>query len=203
MQHTKADPAPVGWRFWLLWVLASTVGWAMGWLAAFAANKVVVCWAVIGAMQWLVLRRRMSRAGWWVLASIAGWSLGLVVGVAVAGPLGGGVPGLAVLAAPWGLVVGAAQWLVLRKQVSRAGWWVLASIVGLAASWAASGVLDLSASRVVAVTIDGAIKGAVLGAITGIALVWLFRQPAPPKGIEDQEGIAWRKSFPRTIGYKL
>ena len=25
----------------------------------------------------------------------------------------------------------------------------------------------------------------------------------PPKGIEDEEGIAWRKGFLRTIGYKL
>jgi len=26
---------------------------------------------------------------------------------------------------------------------------------------------------------------------------------APPKGVEDAEGIAWRKRFLRTIGYKL
>ena len=26
---------------------------------------------------------------------------------------------------------------------------------------------------------------------------------SPPVGVEDAEGIAWRKSFLRTIGYKL
>jgi len=26
---------------------------------------------------------------------------------------------------------------------------------------------------------------------------------SPPKGVEDQEGIVWRKGFLRTIGYKL
>jgi len=33
----------------------------------------------------------------------------------------------------------------------------------------------------------------VMGVIDGL----------PPVGLEDQEGIAWRKSFLRTIGYKL
>jgi adenosine/AMP kinase len=33
----------------------------------------------------------------------------------------------------------------------------------------------------------------VLGVVDGFA----------PKGVEDEEGIAWRKSFLRTIGYKL
>jgi adenosine/AMP kinase len=33
----------------------------------------------------------------------------------------------------------------------------------------------------------------ILGVVDGFA----------PKGIEDEDGIAWRKGFLRTIGYKL
>ena len=36
--------------------------------------------AVVGLLQWLVLRRQVARAGWWVLASTLGWVVG--------GPLG-------------------------------------------------------------------------------------------------------------------
>lgn len=164
--HAKANRKRVGWRFWLLWLLAAVTGTI-----------------VVQIVAWLTTWTRAS--DWdvgWRAAGAAAW---------------------AVDGAVTGAVVGTLQWLVLRKKVSHTGLWVLASILGWAASWAASAVLDLSASRVMAVTIDGAIKGAVLGAITGIALVWLLRQPAPPKGVEDQEGIAWRKSFLRTIGYKL
>jgi hypothetical protein len=39
--------------------------------------------AVAGILQWLVLRGKVSRAGWWVLASTVGW--GLCMAVAGAG----------------------------------------------------------------------------------------------------------------------
>jgi hypothetical protein len=35
--------------------------------------------AVTGILQWLVLRGKVSRAGWWVLASIVGWALGIAL----------------------------------------------------------------------------------------------------------------------------
>ena len=77
-----------------------------------------------------------------------------------------------------GIGVGVLQWLVLRGKVSRAGWWVLASTVG----WG----LSMAVSRVIAWGINDdeslvplVVTGAVLGAVTGGALVWLLRQPAP------------------------
>ena len=115
---------------------------------------------LIGVLQWLVLRRHVTRAGRWVLASLgAAASFGVVVfGVGVVnadlGWVGGGYIGT---------VVGVLQWLVLRRQVPRAGWWVLASTVG----W------------VVAIPV-GDIAGppgwAVYGAFTGTTLIWLLRQ---------------------------
>ena len=67
----------------------------------------------------------------------------------------------------FGTVVGVLQWLVLRRQVPRAGWWVLASTVG----WVVGLPLgDINGPPGL---------GAVYGAFTGTALVWLLRQPVP------------------------
>jgi hypothetical protein len=35
--------------------------------------------AVIGMLQWLILRGQVSRAGWWMLASTVGWGLSMAV----------------------------------------------------------------------------------------------------------------------------
>jgi hypothetical protein len=88
----------------------------------------------------------------------------------------------AVVAALGGAVRGILQWLVLRGKVSRAGWWVLASTVG----WA----LGMTVSRVIPwgddsdVLLPMVVTGAVMGAVTGGALVWLLRQPVPEAQLE-------------------
>jgi hypothetical protein len=168
-----------GWGFWLLWVLASTAGWAMGLSVGLAVGNAVlnavgdavveavggaVGGAVSGVAQWLILRRQVRRADWWILASTAGWAVGGAVGGAVAGAVVGAV-GLAVA----GAVIGVAQWLLLRRQVRRAGWWILAS----AAGWA----VGLAVADAVGEAAVLAVIGAVSGIITGAVLVWLLRQP--------------------------
>ncbi len=197
-QHSQVDRAPVSWKFWLWWVLATAFGWGVavavglavvgavglalavvlgravgvsGFLAAAVGLLVgeVMGWAVpdamIGTMQWLVLRRQVPRAGWWVLATAFGWFVGVPVGLTGVGAVGqprAEAIGLLVMwplgGAVAGAVLGVMQWLVLRRRVPRAGWWVLASAVGGA----------------VALAVVGA------GAIIGGALVWLLRQPAAP-----------------------
>jgi len=174
----KQESLGIGWGFWLLWVLASTVGWLFGFfvgsVGGYAVMEILpsyalVAWggvaegAGVGIFQWLVLRRRVSRAGWWVLASILGLAGGAVVGT-TAVALAGGDPTTWGVVGGWvvgGAMAGLMQWFVLRRQVSRAGCWVLASTVG----WAVS-------------TVSMA-YGVGLGAVTGLALVWLLRQPIP------------------------
>jgi hypothetical protein len=169
------SPLAVGWGFWLWWVLASTVGWAAaGPVAALGLYRdivvagyvgVAVGGIVAGVLQWLVLRRRVARAGGWVLASIvASAVVGVVVfGVGVVNADVGWIGG----AGLFGTAVGVLQWLILRQQVARAGWWVLASTVGWVAGGPAGAFLGWPA------------LGVVYGAITGIALVWLLRQRPP------------------------
>ena len=193
LEHPIADQVLIEWGFGLLWVLASTAGLGMGWLAgtlvslevsaegAIAALTVAVAgWAVggalLGAAQWYVLRGRTSRAGWWVLASSPSFGLGMVGGTYVAGLLSG-LLSWAVWGGLWGAMLGAAQWYVLRGRTSRAGWWVLASTVGAGTCGTVLGALYQAG-------VEGAnlfLGGALFGAITGAALVWLLRQPLAPR----------------------
>ncbi len=154
-------------------MLASTVGWAAGGPVGVAVGSsryiivngyvgIAVGGTVAGALQWLVLRRQVARAGRWVLASLGAAA---VVGVVVFGV--GAVSadvGWVVGAAAFGTVLGALQWLVLRRQVARAGWWVLASTVGWVVGGPVGGIVGWAA------------LGAVYGAVTGPVLVWLLRQ---------------------------
>jgi len=95
------------------WVLASAMGGIVVGVLGFAIGGAVggplggaAIGAALGIMQWLVLRRRVSRASVWVLASIVGFALGLsageAVGFAVDGAVGWPVGGITM-----GVVVGA------------------------------------------------------------------------------------------------
>ena len=104
-----------------------------------------------------------------MLANIAGWTIGALLNLPL-GLLVGFLVGLA--------GAGVMQWLVLRRQLSRATWWLLASFV----AWAAGQVISGLAFPVCQAPCSGAVFGAVIGAITGIALAWLLRHPALPGG---------------------
>jgi cytosine/uracil/thiamine/allantoin permease len=130
-----------------------------------------------------------------MLGHVAG---SLAVGIVVMGPLalgmlrgvadqlGGPVLGIAaklVGGAVLGAVIGAAQWLVLRRRLRTAAWWIVASTSAYAAatvvpSIAALGALVGSSAAVIA---DRFVYGAVVGSITGFALLWLLRRQRPTR----------------------
>jgi len=110
-----------------------------------------------------------------VLASTFGGGVGFVVGVFVIFVIA--AAGRHPLWARVGWAVGGAmQWLVLRSQVSRAGWWVLASTVGWLVGFLVGGAVGHE--DILVVFLFFITLWAVAGAITGIALIWLLRQPA-------------------------
>ncbi len=180
-----------GWGFWLMWVLATAIGWGVGGPVgvALSSSKNIIVTGYLGvalggilagALQWAVLRPQVNEAGWWVLASVAAAA---VVGVLVfaIGALNvdvGWVLGVALL----GAVVGVLQWLLLRGQFAHAGWWVVVSGVG----WVVSGpvastvgwVVGNPTSGVLGAAVVGGwlVLGGVFGGITGPVLVWLLRQ---------------------------
>jgi len=186
------EQAQVGRGLWLRWVLASTMVLVVGLPVGFVVAAVVggamgsavggaVLGASVGIAQWLILRREVSRAGWWVLASTV--TVGFAVGAAGA-VLDEGV-GSALGGVVLGASVGIAQWLILRREVSRAGWWVLASTVGFVVAAALSlpalkkmGGGLLGGAFEIVDFVGLVLSLALYGAITGGVLVWLLRQPA-------------------------
>jgi hypothetical protein len=115
-------------------------------------------------------RKLMSLWLWWMLVTAAG---GTVIGA---------------LSAPtdffWyiimtGLVVGVAQWLVLRRYISHSGWWVLASAIGGAVHGAVGSAVCAVACQVGGAALSSGAGWAGNGAVTGIMLVWLL-----PNGIK-------------------
>ena len=192
----KVKRSQVGWGFWLQWVLASTVGMFLGLNMGFFLGALIdyvlgepftssffgIALGIgVGVLQWLVLRRRFSGVGWWVLASAAcGYGImqaGLFEGLSYSLSLGALLSFTGVVALG-GTVAGTLQWLVLRGQVSRAGWWVLASTVGWGLVGAVLGAFPWGVGDTDAL-VALVVTAAVLGAVTGGALVWLLRQPVP------------------------
>lgn len=103
------------------WILASVAGWVIGeGIALFATMgftrilnisiSAVVIGAMIGIMQWLVLRHKVYGAKWWILASTMGWTLGELTSLFI--EWGAMLRGL-VVGAIVGAVVGAVTGFVL------------------------------------------------------------------------------------------
>jgi hypothetical protein len=151
---------------------------------------------VLGFTQWLVLRRYIKHIGWWVLAtgigSLIAWliSVKFIVVLALLSfnstmtetttvALRQAVFGMGA----WvGAVLGIAQWLVLRSHVHNGlGWVVTNSLawgLGLLVSFmGVTGVKpgEFTIETAVVHIVTGAATGTIVGAVTGIALVWLLK----------------------------
>ena len=108
------------------WVLATADGWILGLVLIVAGSWLnpwpqvspdirlafIVLGLSIGMLQWLLLRRRLPRAGWWVLASLLGWGLLALFGNETANEYALILVGLlpaCVTAATFGLLLNQAQ----------------------------------------------------------------------------------------------
>lgn len=189
----NAPDTQAGWGLWLMWLLASTVGFLVGGAiggALFPAKDSVLGFtlafgasgAVTGLAQWLVLRRRLSGAGWWVLATAVGFAtFGIAYGAiyAITGGAVSDAVGFAIVFVLVGAAAGTAQWLVLRRYVPRAGWWVPASTAGFATFGVVTAGAFEAVSPVVGVAIGVALVLLIVltyGGVTGVTLVWLLRR---------------------------
>ncbi len=90
----------------------------------------------IGFAQWIALRRIAPISILWILTISAGLLLGLEVGPILAGNLWGFLDDESVLSlmaayTTIGLLVGLAQWLLLRGHFTKSLVWLLSSAVGL------------------------------------------------------------------------
>ncbi len=212
-------------RLWVQWVLASTVGglvalsmaaefpWGVGVIPSGDPANIVgysVAWAVVvggllagavlGGVQWLLLRRRFtgdkwSPLGvWWTAASAIGFAVSFYFLWEVSGGVHGdeyahhGLPHAVDRAETWGglligAVLGVSQWLALRKHLGAkasksAWWWVPMTALGFAGAWWVAAVTSAPMEAVLGPMTHfwgGAVFGVVFGAITGIGLAWFSR----------------------------
>lgn len=153
MTITKSES--VDWALWFYWIMATTLGWLVGTFLQ-SAIPTLISGVAVAAFQWLVLFKRIQKAWRWAIFSSLGWITGYIVFVIILpanlgfllGPLLGGV-------------IGFVQWLLLRKELDWAGWWIIISII----AWTTG--LTLFPGFLT--------SGTLPGALTGLALVILFR----------------------------
>jgi hypothetical protein len=170
----------------LLWVVATTVGWGIGFFVCEALKPFfydithlggdgLIIGVAIGIAQWLVLRRRIASVGWWWFITSLGFGVGKAAGEAIVQGMPA-VIGHALTGAVIGLSVGIAQWLVLRRHVHATEWWLAATIVAWGVGWSLiSMVEDAAGLSTLMIYLVGGIGAALAGTITGITLVWLSR----------------------------
>lgn len=155
------------WILWLKWILVTTLGCALG----LALRVEFAIGAVVGVLQWLVLRSLLREDGWWIPASAAGWAGSVALVTLILRPQNPLVAPLLL-----GAGIGLTQWLVLRWQLEQAWWWIVLSTLG----WAIGMMGIFGAS----------LAGAAAGAVTGVALERLLRHPKPQA--QRAEGTATR-----------
>ena len=150
---------------------------------------------IMAATQWFLLRNYLPRSGWWFKATAGGLFLGgLVAGASMTWAIGSNVIlgwYEAALLLPFGLALGLAQWLYLRRLLPNAAWIIL--VDGLAA-----GSL-LLVGRSITNLLELVAFLVLPGMITGVGLWLLLRQfQLHPGGQETVEVIKSEgRRFPR------
>jgi hypothetical protein len=141
LERTRA-----GWRFWLLWVAATNLGFFPGlelgeWVAArwqpgvdtLLASALrdgltaLIYIALVSALQAAVLVRHTKAWRGWFVLGVPSFALGIFVGALL---LDGLLPGLGfwpralLLGGIAGAVAGPPLWWALRRHLPIGGWWV-------------------------------------------------------------------------------
>jgi hypothetical protein len=199
----KTEQVLIGWGFGLRWVLLTMAGWVLGFPLGFALGELGLGYmgleigfvAVVGLMQWLVLRRAIRHAGIWMLLGILGFAVSAGIHAIAMytfkcpEDLGTwqGLLGWTVVFVAGGTLAGVMQQRILRRQVHGSGFWVPASaagwgrgIIGLAIPFLVLPVMrdGPAVMLIVRNMVVPAVLGSVLlGTVTGGVLIWLLRQP--------------------------
>jgi hypothetical protein len=129
-----------GWRFWVLWILLTNLGFFVGILAeqlALGSISLVIAVPLAAFFQSWVLNRHIVIFIPWILVTAIGWWVGLGIAALVLSiinmPEMHPILRFVIIGAIAGLVVGIPQWLALRGQVKKIGWWwILVSAAGWA-----------------------------------------------------------------------
>jgi hypothetical protein len=191
----------VGIGFWLVWALASAIGFGVGAVLGIGMSLGFVpegvafpifigaIFGAIGALaQWMVIRRRVPEVDLWVPFSALAFLLAIATTGGMFSRVSTAFNPFFILAGVYGLLGGFLQGLILQKQGVPIGWWIAASILGglLGSMVTGSVVAAVSTNEAWQVGTTtffliwfrlGAPIGLGLGITTGAALVWFLRYP--------------------------
>ncbi len=171
-------------------LVAQAAGELIGALVVFAVQGALTG-AALGFSQQVLMRNELALPARWILLSALGWGIGFVSASLSTSATGQALDAWLSSLVSWALIgasIGVAQHVWLRDQVERATWWIAGNIVSwvLGPPLAAMGIsvlvsLGLNPNDSTGALVSSALIGAVGGAFTGLALIWLLRNP-----IEDQ-----------------
>lgn len=145
------------WALWFYWIMATTWGWLLGSLIL-PGVTMILAGALVGVFQWLVLQGRIDRPWRWIVATSIGWIAGYFITLFMLPQELETFTGMII-----GLTTGFAQWMILRRELHWAGWWIIFSAIG----W----ITGLTLLPGILLT------GTMAGALTGLALEILLRNP--------------------------
>lgn len=162
------------WVFVVWWVSANTAGWMLAALGSGAGFswRLALVYALPTALSGLLLWRSGAAGDWvgrWLLAGLAPWAI--CAGYLASQPWGAYSEAQSeqALLSGWAgaaLLLGAAQWLAMRRHVPFAFLWMPVPLLGLVI-----GLVSMMAAGVLLVS-------TLYGLVTGVALVALLRRVA-------------------------
>lgn len=179
---------------WLGWTLATTIGMLLGFLLSIPlVNVLDLEWArvivplfagfLIGLSQWAVLRNYVVDTTDWILAAGTSWAVGYALGLFLINSLANTPLGAFVGYILFGVIVAIVQWPILRREIPHVLPWIIANVLGWTLGFYLSQLAlnlffkDPAIAALVSTSVISSISGLIAGAITGIALIWIVRQP--------------------------
>ncbi len=179
---------------WLSWTLATALGMLLGFLPSLlVVNVLNLQWSrvivpllagfLIGVAQWAVLRNYLTDTSHWILAGGTSWAVGYALGLFLIKIFSGTLIGSLVGYVLFGVTVAVIQWPILRREIPHIWSWILANVIGWTLGFYLGQLAlnlfgnDPAIPPLASTSVISAISGLVAGAITGLALVWIVRQP--------------------------
>jgi DNA-binding beta-propeller fold protein YncE len=195
-------------NFWLRWVGANAVAQALGLGALLTVNVALreayigtlyhsapqvaqsirmtyalLTWsvfgAIVGGLQWHVLRRQIGLSRWWLVVTLIGSAIGGVATNVVDQQLfqkgWNSISSGLTLGILFGAIVGSLQGLVLRRHTADFGKWIIAnSVAGMLFGLVLPMMGSLSPTTV---PLFGIVSGTLGGVITAFTLIFLLKRP--------------------------
>jgi hypothetical protein len=189
MKRMNLPTSDGGWGFWVGWALAF-LGFPLGGLAAWTligpvttplrgAAAGALTGAVLGAAQWLALRRRLPLSPWWSAATALGMGAGLLLSIALVGTSTEGIA-LLLRGLITGMSIGVAQFMLLRGVSGRAPAWALIVALGWALGWMITRAIGVDLTQ--QWTVFGSSGAIMFQLLTGLTLSWVLRRSKAAPG---------------------